>query len=347
MYACVVHGEKDLRVEDRTDPSLRNDGVLVRIAYGGICGSDLHYFLQGRNGDYVVREPLVLGHEVVGTIAAVGSAVAGVNVGTNVAIHPATPCPPAGTAQSARLNRYPGGSYFGSASTWPHTQGGFATLVQVRADQIRPLPDSLPLRRAALAEPLAVGLHAVTQAGELAGKTVLVSGAGPIGALAIVALKHRGAGHVIATDLEMRALGVALAVGADSAIQIGHDAAPEPASVDIVIEASGAVSALASAIETVKSGGTIVQLGMLPGGPIAVPLGGLIAREITLKGTQRFDIELDEAIRVLDATPACDAVISHEFALEHAVDAFECAADSRVSSKVLISISTAEWPSTF
>jgi len=342
MEACVVHGEKDLRVEDRPDPILRDDGVLVRIAYGGICGSDLHYFLHGRNGDYVVREPLVLGHEVVGTIATVGSAVEGVSVGTNVAIHPATPCPPAGAVDGGQLNRYPDGSYFGSASTWPHPQGGFAMLVQVRADQLRPLPDSLPLRRAALAEPLAVGLHAVTQAGELTGKTVLVSGVGPIGALVIVALKHRGAGHVIAADLARRALDVAQAVGADSVIQIGQDAPPEPASVDIVIEASGAVSALALAIETVKGGGTIVQLGMLPGGLIGVPISGLITREITLKGTQRFDIELDEAVRVLDATPACDAVISHEFSLDHAVEAFECAADSRVSSKVLLRISPAE-----
>ena len=103
MEACVVHGEKDLRVEDRPDPILRDDGVLVRIAYGGICGSDLHYFLHGRNGDYVVREPLVLGHEVVGTIAAVGSAVEGVSVGTNVAIHPATPCPPAGAVDGLSL----------------------------------------------------------------------------------------------------------------------------------------------------------------------------------------------------------------------------------------------------
>lgn len=189
------------------------------------------------------------------------------------------------------------------------------------------------MRRATLAEPLAVGLHAVSRAGDIAGKTVLVSGAGPIGLLAIVALKHRGAGFIIATDLERRALNVAIAVGADAVIPIGQGASPEPASVDIVIEASGAVPALVSAIESVKSGGTVVQLGMLP-----VPLSGLITREISLRGTQRFDTELDEAVQVLDATPACEAVISHEFPFNQAAAAFDCATDPGVSSKVLLKI---------
>lgn len=131
---------------------------------------------------------------------------------------------------------------------------------------------------------------------------------------------------------------MAIAVGADAVIQIGQGASPEPASVDIVIEASGAVPALVSAIESVKSGGTVVQLGMLPGGALPVPLSGLITREISLRGTQRFDTELDEAVQVLDATPACEAVISHEFPFNQAAAAFDCATDPGVSSKVLLKI---------
>ncbi|UOQ57867.1 L-idonate 5-dehydrogenase [Leucobacter allii] len=319
-------------------PLLESDGVLVRVAFGGICGSDLHYYRHGRNGIYELRSPLVLGHEIVGTIAEIAPGVPGdLLVGQAVAIHPAIPTPPPGGAAGHGLHLAPGGSYLGSASTVPHTPGGFAEFVRTTADQLRRLPEGLPLRRAALAEPLAVALHGVDRyEGDYAGKRVLVSGAGPIGCLAIAALRRRGAGEIVATDMWEEPLRVARMVGADEARRLGVDPPLADDAFDVVIEASGSPAATVSALRAVRRGGTIVQLGMLPDGELPVPLASLVSREVTLRGSQRFDVELDESVRILAHSEALDAVVSHVFPVEHARKAFETAADSRGSTKVLI-----------
>lgn len=334
MRACIAHGAGDLRIDDLPSPPLQADEIAVRVVYGGICGSDLHYATHGANGTFALREPLVLGHEVVGVIAEAGSAIRGdFPVGVPVAVHPARPAPESG-ASSTGLHLAPGGTYLGSASTWPHTQGAFAERISVRPNQIRRLPPGLPLRRAALAEPLAVALHGVAQAGDVAGARVLVSGAGPIGCLAVAALSARGAAEIVAADLHEHPLRTASAVGATGTVQADAVAGP----FDVVIEAAGAVAALNTALRAVRPGGTVVQLGVLPAGPLGVELAVLVDKEIRLHGARRFDVELDEAIRLLEATPELDTVISHVYPLDDAVTAFEQAADSTSSSKVLLEI---------
>jgi len=338
VAACEVHGAGDLRVS-RTDlPALAATDVRLRIHYGGICGSDLHYAVNGRNGDYAVREPLVLGHEVSGVVVATGDAVRGVRLGERVTVHPATPCPPPGEAAPTTLHLASDGRYLGSAARLPHTQGAFAELVDVRADQLRVLPDELPLRRAALAEPLAVGLHAVGLLGDVTGQSVLVSGVGPIGQLAVLALRHRGAGRIVATDLSSSALETARAVGADETILLDGLGGLPARSVDAAIEASGAPAALRGVIGAVADGGTIVQLGILP--PVELPMrfGELQTRELAIRGSWRFDIELDEAVAVLNAHPEADAVIAREFPLAQAPEAFAFASDPAASGKVLLRI---------
>ncbi|EFL27881.1 L-idonate 5-dehydrogenase [Streptomyces himastatinicus ATCC 53653] len=242
MKAVVVHGPGDLRVDALPDLQVAPDRVAVRIVYGGICGSDLHYAADGRNGPYTVTEPLVLGHEVVGVVARSGRDVRddAPAVGTRVALHPATPCAPPDATGATGLHLRPGGTYLGSASTQPHTQGGFVELLEVLPGQLRPLPDGLPLRRAVLAEPLAVALHGVTQLGErVRGARVLVSGAGPIGALAIAGLRHAGAAGIVAADLQDFPLTVAAAVGAGETVNLSAgDSVPE-SSFDVVVEAAG------------------------------------------------------------------------------------------------------------
>lgn len=191
-------------------------------------------------------------------------------------------------------------------------------------DQLRRPPAGLPLRRAALAEPLAVALHGVDRYdGDYAGKRVLVSRAGPIGCLAIAALRRRGAAEVVSTDVWEQPLRVAREVGADETRQLGHDQPLEDDSFDVVIEASGAPAARVSALRAVRRGGTIVQLGMLPDGDLPVPLASLMSREVTLRGSQRFDVELE-------------AVVSRVFPAHDVLAAFDAAADSRQSTKVLL-----------
>ena len=251
MRAVVVHGAGDLRVEDRPDPRAEPGEVVIAVEWGGICGSDLAYWKNGSSGTAVLKGPLVLGHEIAGRIDEVGAGVSGVEIGQPVTVHPATlvgdgrlPARLAG-----RTNLYPQVRYFGSAAFDPHTDGGFVQRKAVRADQLRVLPDGVDTRSGALAEPLAVALHAVRRAGDLTGREVLVNGAGPIGALVVAAAKHAGAAMVIAADVSPTALAVAAAMGADTTVDVRESGLPED--IELIFEASGSPWAIGGVLHAV------------------------------------------------------------------------------------------------
>jgi L-idonate 5-dehydrogenase len=320
VKAVVVHGADDLRVDDLPDPVPREGEVLVAMEWGGICGSDISYWRNGSSGTAVLKRPLVLGHEVAGRIAGIGPGVSGVSVGQPVTVHPATAA----------------GGYFGSAACDPHTDGGFSELRVVRAEQIRMLPSNVDTEHGALAEPLAVAMHAVNRAGEVRGRDVLVNGAGPIGALVVAAAKYAGAASVTAADVADVPLKIAQAMGADEVINVG---AREklPVDIELVFEASGAVAALGAVLNATARGGTIVQVGNLPGKAVPASLGDLVTREITWVGSYRFVDEITDAVAAmengLDVTP----LITHRYPINEAVQAITVAADrDSGSGKVLL-----------
>jgi L-idonate 5-dehydrogenase len=198
MKAIVIHRKLELVETELPTPTPRAGEVRLRMAYGGICGSDLHYYNDGAVGAFVIREPLIPGHELSGTVDLDPSG--DLAPGTPVTIHPAT----FGTSEPGiehRPHLWPNGAYLGSASTWPHTQGGMSEFVVVGKHMIRTLPATLPLRRATLAEPLGVALHALRIAGDVKGRRVLVSGSGPIGLLTAAAALAEGAAEVVSADL--------------------------------------------------------------------------------------------------------------------------------------------------
>jgi len=324
MRACVVHSAGDLRVEDREVSEPGPGEVAVAIAFGGICGSDLHYYHRGAVGDFQLREPLVLGHEVVGHVA-----------GTPVAIHPATPCGNCEECARDHRNVCARSRYLGSAARFPHVHGGFAQRVVVPADQVRALPAGLELRRAVLAEPLSVALHAVRRAGDVTGRRVLVTGAGPIGCLVVAVLRHAGAAEVIVTDLLDAPLEIARQVGATSVVRADK---PLPENVDVAIEASGSAAGLNTCVQRVRRAGTVVLLGLLPPGEVGFLGNVVVTREITMAGAFRFDHEFDEALALLGAGLAVDPVVSHTFPLEESRAAFDIAGDRAVASKVLLDL---------
>ncbi|MCW4355597.1 L-idonate 5-dehydrogenase [Hoyosella sp. YIM 151337] len=336
MKALVAHGAGDLRLDDIELESPPADSVLVRNTHGGICGSDIHYYRHGAVGAFALREPLVLGHEVVGKVADDPSKT--IPAGTNVAIHPASPCGQCAECGTKVPNVCRNGRYLGSAATFPHTQGGFSEYMVVRLDQLRVLPEELPLERAVLAEPLAVGLHALNRAGGVAGKKVLIGGSGPIGILAAGAAKAAGAAEVWTTDLLDHPLQIARAVGVDHTVRIGSDTLPDQY-FDVAIEASGAPSAIGPALAAVRRRGVVVQLGMFAPGPRPMELSALIAKEIDLLGAFRFSTELDESIALLAATSVLDPVVTHTYELAEAGVALDIAADASVSSKVVLKLS--------
>lgn len=334
MKALAIHGKEDIRWEDRSVPAPGDEEVRLRVGFVGICGSDLHYYFHGANGEYTIREPLTPGHELSATVDLDPSGR--IAPGTPVTVHPAR----YGASVQGLEDRphlRPGGDYLGSAAADPHRQGGAAEFLVVEQHMIRVLPDGLPLERAALAEPLAVALHAVSLAGDVAGRRVLVIGAGPIGLLVVAAALRAGAAVVGASDVRAEPLARAQALGAAELHLVGRDTV-DPESYDIVFECSGVGVALTQAVRAARRAATVVQVGMLPDAEIGVNLAPVLAKELTLRGAFRFSTEIDDAIEMLAASDALDAVVSHVIPAEEAVRAFAVARDSSASAKVLLAL---------
>ncbi|MGW8379731.1 L-idonate 5-dehydrogenase [Streptomyces sp. ODS28] len=337
MKAVVAHGPRDLRIDERPDPSPGPGEVLLAMEWGGVCGSDIGYWKHGASGTAALRHPLVLGHEVAGRVAALGEGVTGLEEGQPVTVHPADPVAEGALPErlAGRTNLCPDSAYFGSAAFDPHTDGGFSEYRAVRAAQIRPLPDGVDTRQGALAEPLGVALHAVRRAPAVRGRTVLVNGAGPIGALVVAAARRAGAAEVIAADISAGALAVARALGADRTVDVGTGEAL-PQDVEVVFEATGVPAVLGPVLAATARGGTLIQVGNLPGTPAPSALGALVTREITWTGSYRFTNEIDDALRALaeglDLTP----LITAGYPLEEADKALAHAADPATSGKVML-----------
>lgn len=334
MKALKIHGKADMREEQVAVPEPAAGQVRLRMAYAGICGSDLHYYYHGANGEFVVREPLTPGHEVSGTVDLDPSGE--LAPGTPVTIHPATFGAPEPGIEDRR-HLWPGGSYLGSASTWPHTQGGMTEYLLVDRDMLRVLPQGLSLRSAALAEPLAVALHAIVLAQGVEGKRVLVSGSGPIGLLLAAAAVAKGAAEVTCTDVLPGPLERARKVGAANTILVGEQEIPALA-YDVVFECSSAPAAVSAAIAAVRRAGMMVQVGVLPNEPRPVNLAPLVSKEVTMIGSFRFDDEIGEAIHLLATDPLISEVITHVYPATEVEQAFATALDSAVSGKVVVSM---------
>ncbi|WP_088316948.1 L-idonate 5-dehydrogenase [Kineosporia sp. R_H_3] len=350
VRALVAHGAGDVRVEEHPAPVPGPGQVAVRIAYGGVCGSDLHYWRHGRVGDFYLREPLTLGHEVVGTVLSVGPGATGAPApGTPVAVHPATPCGTCPECRSGRRNVCRAVRYLGSAAHLPHVQGGLVDVLVVPADQAVALPDGLSLLDAAVTEPASVAWHAVTRAGDVRGARVLVTGAGPIGALVVAALHRAGAAEVVVTDVAAEPLARAAAVGATTTVVVGPDApavdgrTPDEAlaalEVDVAIESSGSPAGLGTCVRAVRRSGRVVTLGLLPPGDVPFPGNLVVTREIELVGTFRFDHEIHDVLAALaDGSLVTGPVVTHVLPLARAAEALELAGDPRRSGKVLLDL---------
>lgn len=336
--AVVIHGIHDLRVDDVTVPTPLADQALVHIAYGGICGSDLHYWTHGAAGESILKAPMILGHEVSGTILVAAEDGTGPKAGTRVAVHPGTPGEGDGSRYPReRPNLSPGSTYLGSAARVPHTDGAFASVVALPSRMLLALPEGMSLLAAAIIEPASVAWHAVSRAGTVSGKRVLVIGCGPIGALAIAVLKRAGASEIIAVDVFEKALATARGVGATSTLLATQEDAISGVDADIVIESSGSHHGLASAIRAATRGGRVVMVGLLPSGPQPVLISLAITRELELIGCFRFNNEIDHVITALaDGSLNVDGVVTHEYPVDEALKAFTMAKDSSQSGKVLL-----------
>jgi len=343
MKACVIHAAHDLRIEEQAEPVASGASVLVRIRAGGICGSDLHYYHHGRVGDFVIREPLIPGHEFAGEVVETGPEAVRVRPGDHVVVNPGRACGQCRFCREGRGNLCQSVFFMGSASRFPHMQGGFRECVAVAESQCFAVPPGLPFTTAAFAEPLAVALHAATRARALMGRRVLVTGAGPIGLLVLLAARRAGAISVDMTDMLDAPLAAAARIGAAKTFNVAAGTAALEAEAgrtggyDVVFEASGAAAALNAGLGAVRAGGIVVQIGSPPAGPSPVLANRLMVREIDLRGSFRFGEEFADAVAclaqgVIDVSPLLTAVVP----MAEADAAFRLALDRTQSLKVQI-----------
>ena len=287
MFAWVLHGQRDLRRERRADPVPAADEVLLRVERVGICGSDVHYYRDGRVGAFVPSQPFVIGHEVAGEVVEAGAAVDHLRVGDRVAVDPSHACRRCTWCRDGRSNLCPEMRYFGSAASDPPTDGALCELKAVPAANCHRLGDALSYASGALLEPLAVACHAVLRAGRMAGRRVAVSGGGTIGQLVATVARALGAGHVAVADPRPAARAAA-AGRADEVLDPGSGGARlADGPAQVTFEAAGAGASLNWALEHTARGGTVVQIGTLQH-QFSAPLNLIMAKELQMLGSFRF-----------------------------------------------------------
>jgi L-idonate 5-dehydrogenase len=333
--SCVVKGKYDVAVVQQ-EVEYQGTGTLVRITRGGICGSDLHYYQEGKVGSFQVRQPMVLGHEVIGEVVA--SDTARLAVGQKVELNPSKPCGQCKYCLANQQNQCLHMRFFGSAMYFPHVDGAFTQYKVVDSAQCIAFDADRDEKVMVFAEPLAVAIHAAKQPGEVNGKRVFVSGVGPIGCLLVAALKALGASEIVCADLSPRCLDIAHEMGATTCLHASHDDfscyQQEKGYFDIAFEVSGHPSSLLRCLEVTRAKGTIVQVGM--GGSFPdFPLMLLIAKELNLLGSFRFVEEFDRAVAWLsDGTINPLPLLSAEFNNQQLEQALAFAGDKSQAAKV-------------
>jgi len=340
-WCLQIHAPDDLRLVEQAPEQPGPGEVIVQVGYGGICGSDLHYFHHGGFGTVRIKRPMILGHEVAGTVAAVGEGVTRVAPGDRVAVNPSRPCKACTYCLEGLPNQCLDMRFYGSAMRDPHVEGAFRTLLRCEAVQCEKVAEGVPLHLAALAEPFSVCLHGVNRAGPLLNKRVLVSGCGPIGTLSIAAALVHGAAEVVAVDVAAAPLVVAKAMGAHEAIDVAADPtwtqrySPNKGTFDVMLECSGNAAALRAGLEVMRPRGVVVQLGL--GGDISIPQNVIVAKELDIRGSFRFHAEFALAVRLINEGRVNLApVVTHTMALAQAREAFELASDRSRAMKVLL-----------
>jgi len=332
--AAVMHGVHDVRMEERPVPEPGPKEVLVEIKAVGVCGSDVHYYEEGRIGTFVVREPLILGHESMGTVAGLGPESTKHEIGDRVTLEPGIPD---GTCRECRAGRYnlcPNVRFFAT----PPIDGAFANYVTIHEDFAFTLPDELSDNAGALMEPLSVGIWSCRKAGVRAGDRVLVTGAGPIGLLAMQVALASGATEVTVTDVARERLDLARKTGATRVVNVAEEPLAEAGiEADALIECSGNERALDDGIHCLRPAGTAVVVGMGPGETANVPLAYVQTQEIWLTGTFRYANTYPTAIS-LAATGRVnlDAIVTGHFGLEETDSALQASKKDPANVKPMV-----------
>ncbi|KDQ09625.1 hypothetical protein BOTBODRAFT_36864 [Botryobasidium botryosum FD-172 SS1] len=351
--AIVLHGAKDLHTEQRTCWPPREGQAQVAIMATGLCGSDLHYYSHGRNGDFVLQAPLVLGHEAAGIVTAVGPGVTNVRVGQRVALECGVWCRKCRYCKDGRYNLCENMRFCSSAKTFPHLDGTLQGRMNHPAELLHILPDSVSYEQASLAEPLSVVLHASRRVNFQKGQSVLVLGAGAVGLLACALSKASGASRVATIDIDSAKLEFAKSSGfaqmtycpprqerpktSEEALRRAKEGAATlldvfkmPEGFDVVMECTGAESCIQMAIHCARLGGKVALVGMGTPNP-TLPLSAAACREVDLVGVFRYANTYPAALALLASGKlrGVEKMVTQRFPLERTAQAFEMLAKGK------------------
>jgi L-iditol 2-dehydrogenase len=305
--SAVLYAANDLRIEDRPEPRPADREVIVEVAAVGICGSDVHYYEHGRIGNYIVEEPMIVGHESAGVIVDVGSDVDRSRIGQLVALEPGVPCRSCAQCLAGRYNLCPDIRFFAT----PPIDGSISRLVAFDAAFAHPAPEGITAEQAAMAEPVSVGVWAARKTSIVAGDRVLVTGAGPVGLYAAQVARCFGGDPVTVTDVSDFRLAKARELG----LTTNHAGDPLAGTFDVLLECSGAQPALTSGLRAMAPAGRVALVGMgLDSVSIEVPM--VQGRELTITGVFRYANTYPLALQLI-ASGAVNVtdVISHRFRL--------------------------------
>jgi L-iditol 2-dehydrogenase len=332
--AAVLHGVHDLRVDEVPVPAPGPREVLVEVRAVGVCGSDVHYYEHGRIGPYVVSEPLILGHESSGVVVGQGSGATRHQLGQRVALEPGVPCGRCRQCRAGRYNLCADVRFFAT----PPVHGAFANYVTIHEDFAFALPDEVSDDAGALIEPLSVGIWACRKAGLQGGEHVLVTGAGPIGLLAMQAAFALGATQVAIADVNPHRLELARRTGATRALDLRERPLGEAGvEADVLLECSGHPAALADGIRSLRPAGAAVAVGMGPGEEATIPMALLQNRELVLTGTFRYANTYPTAIElVAGGRVDVEAIVTGHFALDQAEQALQASRQDPRSVKAVV-----------
>lgn len=316
MRASVLYSARTIGVEERLTPTPGQGQVLVKIASVGACGSDAHYYHHGRIGGYVVEGPLILGHEAAGRIEAVGEGVDASWIGKRVSLEPGVPCARCTECRTGHYNLCPDVVFFAT----PPVDGTFCEYIAHSVDYVYELPDNVSDDAGALIEPLSVGIWAMKQATVPLGGSVLITGAGPIGLMAVQVARASGVKDIIVADPAENRREAAVMFGATSVF----DPTAEDASglrVDTLVDCSGVASAIASATASVKPRGSVTLVGM-GGDSVALPMSTIQNRELTVKGIFRYAHTWPTGISLATrGLVELDAMVTGHFSLDRVDEA--------------------------
>ncbi|WP_042938802.1 NAD(P)-dependent alcohol dehydrogenase [Rhodococcus sp. AW25M09] len=333
MRASVMTGVRTLEIEDRAIPSPGPYEVLVEVAAVGVCGSDVHYYRDGRIGDFVVAEPMVLGHELSGRIAAVGENVDQSRVGQRVAVEPQHPCRRCTQCTAGRYNLCPDMKFYAT----PPIDGAFCRYVTIDANFAHAVPDSMSDDAAALLEPLSVAVATMRKAGVVPGSSILIAGAGPIGIITAQAARAFGAARIVVSDPVQERRERALTFGATEIIDpIAHDVAALDPQVDVFVDASGAIPAVQSGIRAVGPAGRVVLVGV-GNDNYPLPVSHIQNLEITVTGVFRYTDTWPAAIHlVASGSVDLDRLVTGRYDLDHVAEALESDTDPASLKSIVV-----------